>query len=136
MQDECQSSDILQKSLEKFNQTLPVFALLGENVTPPDVYDVNAHENLQLVMKYLKAYNEGNLDDVISMTNELYPVVYTCIGSKHPDTPIEIGKKYKDIPTKECCELIKDVMPFGFASEKVMETLFLKYNYIQLWIQL
>ena len=75
-----QESFDLQKSWEKFKQTLPVFALLGKVVTPPDEYDVNAHENMQLVFKYFKAYKDNKLDQVICMQyySNVYNFMFVC----------------------------------------------------------
>ena len=54
----------------------------------------------------------------------------TCVASKNPNIPIEIGKMYADIPTEDCHEFMEEIMPSGNAGErsKIMETLFLKYT--------
>lgn len=54
----------LKRSMSMFDVIFPVFALLGERVYPPTVYDVESN-GVQLVCKYLKAYQEKKLDPLM-----------------------------------------------------------------------
>ena len=52
----------MRKSYEQFCDILPVFTLLGSEVMPPETIDIDDDPGLMLVCKYLKAYDDKNLD--------------------------------------------------------------------------
>ena len=63
----------LLRSKMKFQEIFPVFALLGEFVKPPSLYDVSS-SGVQLVCKYLKGYHEDNLDHFMKRMHTTSPL--------------------------------------------------------------
>ena len=67
------NDESLLRSKMKFQEIFPVFALLGEFVQPPSLYDVSS-SGVQLVCKYLKGYHENNLDHLMKCMQTTSPL--------------------------------------------------------------
>ncbi|XP_019861597.1 PREDICTED: uncharacterized protein LOC109590098, partial [Amphimedon queenslandica] len=63
----------LKRSLKKFDEIFPVFALLGKKTQPPSLYDVSS-SGVQLVCKYLKGYHDKNLDHLMKRDNKIIKI--------------------------------------------------------------
>lgn len=69
------NDESLHRSKMKFQEIFPVFALLGEFVEPPSLYDVSS-SGVQLVCKYLKGYHEDNLDHLMKRMHTTSPLAH------------------------------------------------------------
>ncbi|XP_019858199.1 PREDICTED: uncharacterized protein LOC100640592 [Amphimedon queenslandica] len=100
----------LRRSVKKFDEIFPVFALLGKKTQPPSLYDVSS-SGVQLVCKYLKGYHDKNLDHLMKRNNKIIKID-RIIGEVKPD---------------KCHKLIGQHLPSTVSGNQLMTTIYLKY---------
>ncbi len=95
-----------------FCQELPVFQLLGsKKCIDVDIpYDVDS--DVQLVCKYLKACKEAEINDQYD--------------DFLPDRLVKFSSR-KDLPDKDCHQLLHEYMPEHVVGTKITQRLFIKY---------
>jgi hypothetical protein len=101
----------VKENLEVFFREVPVLQLFGSaRVIDREVpYDID--EDVQLVCKYLKAYDQKKIDRL-----------YT---ERFPDNLVQFSKD-NDLPDEECHQLLRKHMKEHVASTKITQQLFVR----------
>lgn len=128
--------DEAKKSLAKFNSVFPAFHYLGKEVhiAPTLPFDTDDDVDVQLVCKYFKAKQEGNLDQWKhrKLYNQLncFTLIYIAfgyIGGNRNRMPYLIGKIVPDLNPTECQKVLENSLPSNMTTRpKIIQRLYMK----------
>ena len=137
--------------MEDFLSEIPILRTLGtaELVESTAQYSVKSNPDVQLVCKYLKAYETGGEKGIDRLFKEgTVPVLnwlseFLCnvntkfftVGKKRSN-PIKFSTM-PDLPSDECECLLEKFVPVSVRNTKTSQQLFLKYvlymRYVSFW---
>ena len=127
--------------LEDFLSEIPILGVLGtvQLVESTAQYSVESNPDIQLVCKYLKAYETGGEKGIDRLFKEGTEPVVTYFSMNYGCKLFTVGPRGKkrfnpvqcstmpDLTSEECQRLLGKYVPDSIRSTKTSQQLFLKY---------